>query len=264
MAYVDMITLGIDIGSIITKAALIRDRQLLEVYLQPTGHNVREAGRQAFERILSQARLESRQVAAVVTTGYGRNSFPLNHKAVTEITCHAAGAHFLAPQVRSVIDIGGQDAKALTMDSSGRVSNFVMNDKCAAGTGRFLEVMARALEISLEEMGVLSLKAAKAAGISSTCTVFAESEVISLLSRGEPRENIIAGLHASIAVRMASMGRRVGLSEPVMMTGGVAKNSGVVRALEKELGYALLIDNHAQVIGAIGAALMAIREFKAS
>jgi predicted CoA-substrate-specific enzyme activase len=264
MAYGDMITLGIDIGSISTKAALIRDQQILEVYLQPTGHNVPEAGRQAFERILSQARLDSRQVAAVVTTGYGRNSFPLSHKAVTEITCHAAGAYFLSPQVRSVIDIGGQDAKALTMDPSGRVSNFVMNDKCAAGTGRFLEVMARALEISLEEMGALSLKAARAAGISSTCTVFAESEVISLLSQGEPRENIVAGLHASIAVRMASMGRRVGLAEPVMMTGGVAKNSGVVRALEKELGFALQIDNHAQVIGAIGAALMAAKELKTS
>ncbi|MEK6655416.1 MAG: acyl-CoA dehydratase activase, partial [Thermodesulfobacteriota bacterium] len=171
--------------------------------------------------------------------------------------CHAAGARFLDPSVRSLIDIGGQDSKAVVMDGNGKVVNFTMNDKCAAGTGRFLEVMARALEADLDEFGELSLKAERPANISSLCTVFAESEVISLISKGETRENIIAGIHEAIASRVAAMANRIGLAAPVMMTGGVARNIGVVRALEKAIGMSVVVSPHAQVAGAIGAASLA-------
>jgi (R)-2-hydroxyacyl-CoA dehydratese activating ATPase len=178
-------------------------------------------------------------------------------RVVTEITCHAAGARFLDPSVRSLIDIGGQDSKAIVMDAQGKVVNFAMNDKCAAGTGRFLEVMARALEADLDEFGALSLKAEHPAKISSLCTVFAESEVISLIAKGETRENIIAGIHEAIASRVSAMANRIGLTPPLMMTGGVARNIGVVRALEKVIGMAVTVSPHAQLTGAIGAAAIA-------
>ena len=155
------------------------------------------------------------------------------------------------------IDIGGQDSKVIAMDATGRVTDFAMNDKCAAGTGRFLEVMARALEVDLDAFGEMSLKADQPAAISSLCTVFAESEVISLIARGERRENIIAGIHESIGSRVIAMAKRVGIVEPIMMTGGVAKNIGVVRALEKKSGKSIRVFASAQVNGAIGAALIA-------
>jgi predicted CoA-substrate-specific enzyme activase len=171
--------------------------------------------------------------------------------------CHAAGAHFLNPRIRSIIDIGGQDSKAILVDEKGKVKNFVMNDKCAAGTGRFLEVMARALEVNLDEFGTMSLKSRQPSKISSLCTVFAESEVVSLIARGEKRQDIIAGIHESIAARVSSMIARVGVKEPVMVTGGVARNIGVVKALEKKLGVKIEVSPYAQVNGAIGAAILA-------
>ena len=252
-----MITAGIDIGSISVKAVLMHGRQLLTAHVQLSGYNAAMAGQTAYDQVLARAGLQASRVSRVVTTGYGRNRFPLDHKPITEITCHAAGARFLDPGVRSVIDIGGQDAKVMVMDANGRVINFVMNDRCAAGTGRFLEVMARALEIDLEAMGRLSLTAERAAAISSTCAVFAESEVISLIAAGETRPGIIAGIHASIAARVASMCGRAGLIAPVMMTGGVAENRGVVAALEATLAQSIKVDENAQITGAIGAALLA-------
>ncbi len=170
--------------------------------------------------------MTAREIVRIVATGYGRKSVAIADKAVTEIMCHAAGARFLDPSVRSLIDIGGQDSKAVVMDENGRVTNFAMNDKCAAGTGRFLEVMARALEADLDEFGELSLKAERPAKISSLCTVFAESEVISLIAKGETRENIIAGIHEAIASRVSAMASRIGLAAPVMMTGGWPGTSG--------------------------------------
>jgi predicted CoA-substrate-specific enzyme activase len=178
-------------------------------------------------------------------------------KAITEITCHAMGAYYLDPMVRSVIDIGGQDSKAIAVNDRGSPLNFAMNDKCAAGTGRFLEVMARALEVDLDNFGEFSLKAEHPSPISSLCTVFAESEVISLISRGEQRENIIAGIHESIAARVVAMANRVGFKTRIMMTGGVAKNIGVVRALEQKIGQKIEVSQKSQVTGAIGAAMIA-------
>jgi predicted CoA-substrate-specific enzyme activase len=171
--------------------------------------------------------------------------------------CHATGARYLNPLIRSIIDIGGQDSKAILLDDRGKVANFAMNDKCAAGTGRFLEVMARALEVDLDEFGRMSLKADLPARISSLCTVFAESEIISLIAKGEKRANIIAGIHESICVRVLAMANRIGIKSPVMMTGGVAKNIGVVRAFEKAIGSPIEVSDYAQVNGAIGAALLA-------
>ena len=252
-----MITLGIDVGSITTKAAVIEDGRLISAKVISTGYNAQGAGAKIYEAILTEAGLGAAAVDKIISTGYGRNSINFAHKTVTEITCHAAGAHYLNPAVRSIIDIGGQDSKAIVLDENGGVKDFAMNDKCAAGTGRFLEVMARALEIDINDFGGVSLKADMPAKISSLCTVFAESEVISLISKGEKRENIIAGIHESIAARVVAMAGRIGLSAPLMMTGGVAKNKGVVRALENKTGYAIEVSEKAQVTGAIGAALIA-------
>jgi (R)-2-hydroxyacyl-CoA dehydratese activating ATPase len=251
-----MISVGIDVGSISAKAVLLEDGRLKGSRLILTGYHAGRAGQTVFNDLLEALGMSADQVDAIVATGYGRNSVDFAHKAVTEITCHAAGAHFQDPEVRCVIDIGGQDSKAIALDVEGRVKDFAMNDKCAAGTGRFLEVMARALEVDLDAFGELSLKADQPASISSLCTVFAESEVISLIAKGVSRENIIAGIHASIGARVIAMARRVGLTEPLMMTGGVAKNIGVVKALEYRAGLALRVSKYAQVNGAIGAALI--------
>ena len=252
-------TVGIDIGSITAKAAVMRDGVLLGTRVIFTGYNSEAAGRRVFDELLGELGLAAAAIGGIVATGYGRKSVTFADKAVTEIMCHAAGAHYLDPSIRSLIDIGGQDSKAVVMDEKGRVKNFTMNDKCAAGTGRFLEVMARALEADLDEFGSLSLKAERPAQISSLCTVFAESEVISLIAKGESRENIIAGIHAAIASRVWAMANRIGLAAPVMMTGGVARNIGVVRALETAIGMSVTVSPHAQVNGAIGAACLAGR-----
>ncbi len=252
-----MLTAGIDIGSITTKAAVLDGGKILGTRVIFTGYSAEAAGRKVYDELLEALGLENSAVAKKVSTGYGRNSVKFTDKALTEITCHGAGAHHLNPGIRSIIDIGGQDSKVIVLDEQGKVKNFAMNDKCAAGTGRFLEVMARALEVDLDGFGALSLKADHPARISSLCTVFAESEVISLISKGERRENIIAGIHESIAVRVSAMANRVGIAPPVVITGGVAKNIGVVRALEKKLGLPVQVSEYAQVNGAIGAAVLA-------
>lgn len=254
-----MLTIGIDVGSITAKAAVVRDGVVISDKLILTGYNARHAGEQVFETIIDDLGITASSIEKIISTGYGRNSVTIADKAVTEITCHAKGAHHLNPAVRSVIDIGGQDSKAIAVDETGSVIDFAMNDKCAAGTGRFLEVMARALEVDIDNFGQFSIKADQPAKISSLCTVFAESEVISLISKGEKRENIIAGIHESIAARVVAMANRTGLKAPIMMTGGVAKNIGVVKALEKKLGQPLDVSPQSQVTGAIGAALLAQR-----
>jgi len=252
-----MITVGIDVGSITAKAAVVIDGEVVADKVILTGYNARHAGEQVFESIIQALGVEAAAIGGIIATGYGRNSVAIADKAVTEITCHAMGAHHLNPAVRSVIDIGGQDSKAIAVDDSGSVKDFAMNDKCAAGTGRFLEVMAKALEVELDHFGQFSIKADQPSKISSLCTVFAESEVISLIAKGEKRANIIAGIHESIAARVVAMAGRTGLKAPIMMTGGVAKNIGVVKALERKLGQPIEVSPLSQVTGAIGAALLA-------
>ena len=222
-----MISIGIDIGSITAKAAVFSDGKILATKVIFTGYSVDSAGKRILEEVLEIAGINRDTVDKIVSTGYGRKSVTFADKVITEITCHGAGAHYTNSEIRTVIDIGGQDSKALAIDPDGRVKDFAMNDKCAAGTGRFLEVMARALEADLDKFGDMSLKAEKPSKISSLCTVFAESEVISLISKGETRENIIAGIHESVASRVSALANRVGIHEPVMMTGGVAKNIGL-------------------------------------
>jgi (R)-2-hydroxyacyl-CoA dehydratese activating ATPase len=252
-----MITAGIDIGSITAKAAVLNDGKILGTRVLFTGYNAKQAGRMVLDELIREIDMSMDAINAVVSTGYGRNSVDFADKAITEITCHGTGAHFIDPEIRFIVDVGGQDSKVIRIDETGRVLDFAMNDKCAAGTGRFLEVMARALEVDLDAFGPLSLQADAASKISSICTVFAESEVISLISKGETRENIIAGIHDAAASRISAMARRVGIVPPVMMTGGVAKNIGAVQALENRLETPIRVSPHAQVNGAIGAAILA-------
>jgi predicted CoA-substrate-specific enzyme activase len=252
-----MIAVGIDVGSITAKAAAVIDGEVVANKLIATGYNARLAGERVFDGIIHTLGIKATAVGKIIATGYGRNSVAIADKSVTEITCHAMGAHHLNPAVRSVIDIGGQDSKAIAVSEAGSVKDFAMNDKCAAGTGRFLEVMAKALEVDIDNFGHFSIKADCPSTISSLCTVFAESEVISLISRGEKRENIIAGIHESIAARVVAMANRTGLKAPIMMTGGVAKNVGVVKALERKLGLPIEVSPQSQLTGAIGAALLA-------
>ena len=252
-----MLTIGIDVGSITTKAAVVVDGELKVSKIGSTGYDAKRAAGEVFDQVLESLKLNRSDIQGIVSTGYGRNNVSFADKAITEITCHAAGAYYIDPTVRSVVDIGGQDSKVILLNDKGRVLDFAINDKCAAGTGRFLEVMARALEIELEHFGEMSLKAQAPSQISSLCTVFAESEVISLIAKGERRENIVAGIHDAIGARVASMAKRVGIVPPVMMTGGVAKNAGLAKALENRLMQKIMIAESAQVVSAIGAALLA-------
>lgn len=252
-----MIFAGIDIGSITAKAALIKDDQLIKTHIIKTGYDIQTAGQRVFNELLAKANISKDEVKAIIATGYGRNSVDFADKALTEIICHGAGAYFLNPKIRGIIDVGGQDSKAILLDNTGQVSNFSMNDKCAAGTGRFIEVMANALELELDQLGEFSLKADTPSKISSLCTVFAESEVISMIAKQEKRENIIAGIHESAAARIATLATKINIKEPVMMTGGVAKNKGMVKALEDRLKCKIIVSESAQENGAIGAAVLA-------
>ncbi|MEE9199757.1 MAG: acyl-CoA dehydratase activase, partial [Dehalococcoidia bacterium] len=220
------------------------------------------AARACMEATMVEAGVGQDELEFIVTTGYGRSLVSFGHKNVTEISCHARGAHYLFPEVRTVIDIGGQDSKVISLDGEGRVAGFNMNDKCAAGTGRFLEVLARALGVALEDMGRLSLSSTAPAQVSSLCTVFAESEIVSLSAQGSSQVDIIAGLHEAIGRRLQSLVKGVGVRPRVMMSGGVAKNQGVVRVLERLLGTEIIIPDEPQIVGALGAALYALEEVK--
>jgi (R)-2-hydroxyacyl-CoA dehydratese activating ATPase len=248
---------GIDIGSNTAKAVVLEDGKIAGTSLVMTGHNSRVAGRRALDLALKEAGVEERDLERVIATGYGRLSADFADEQVTEITCHARGAHWRMPEARTVIDLGGQDSKAIAVDERGKVTDFVMNDKCAAGTGRFLEVMAAALEIDLDQLGAVSLESEEPAQISSVCTVFAESEVVSRVAEGASKMDIVAGIHQAIASRISAMANRISSSGLVVMTGGVARNIGVVRALEKRLDTGITVPEMPQHTGALGAALIA-------
>lgn len=252
-----MITGGIDIGSATTKVVIMRDEEVISYSILPTGVNGRMAAEKAFENALRSAGIEMSDVNGIVATGYGRIRAPFTDKRVTEITCHARGVLHEFKNAGTVIDIGGQDSKVINIGPSGKVIDFMMNDRCAAGTGRFLEVTANALGVNINEMGVLALKSSNPLKISSMCTVFAESEVISLLAQGESRKDIISGLHDSISERIISMLNRINVHGEIVFTGGVAKNSGIIKVLEKKLSTKVKIPKEPQISGAIGAALIA-------
>lgn len=257
---------GVDIGSLTAKTVILDlESNILAYNVIREGIVDQEAAEKSLKKALAAAHLKQEQLAAMVTTGYGRSmvKFGGGGRNVTEITCHARGMHFVIPEARTLIDMGGQDTKAIKMNEKGDVVNFIMNDKCAAGTGRFLEVMAGALKVKLEDMGSLSLQSDNSERISSVCTVFAESEVISLVAQGHLKKDIIAGIHMAVANRVAGMTRNVGVQPPVAMSGGVAKNQGIVKALESALHTQLTLPPEPQIIGALGAALYALDDAKA-
>jgi len=255
-------TIGIDIGSASSKVVILVDGREIAA-AQTVQFGTGSTGPQrALEQALEEADIALEDASAIVATGYGRMKCEYTDKQFSEISCHAKGIAHVLPGARTIIDIGGQDAKAIRLDAGGMVQQFMMNDKCAAGTGRFLEVMARVMEVPLEEMQDWHDKAQAPAPISSTCTVFAESEVISQLSMGTPKADIIAGVHRSVANKASGLAHRVGVQELIVMSGGVAQNSGVVKALAAELGMPVEVAPNPQTIGALGAALYAYESAK--
>jgi predicted CoA-substrate-specific enzyme activase len=253
--------LGVDIGSLTVKVILLNaDMKWMSRAVAPSGYGGQEAAEALVARLLQETQLTAPDVAYTVVTGYGRVRFTTADEELSEISCHARGAFHLSPVVRTVIDIGGQDSKAIRLSPSGRVLDFAMNDKCAAGTGRFLEVMATALAVPIAELGALAERSQNPVSISSTCTVFAESEAISHMARGVAKQDVAAGLHRAIASRVLGLAARVGLEPDVMLTGGVALNIGVVGALGELSRQHIRVADDPQTVGALGAALYALHK----
>jgi predicted CoA-substrate-specific enzyme activase len=249
---------GIDSGSTSTNAVIIDDKKnIISFTTVPTGVKVAESAREALDEALQKAGLEMKHISKIVATGYGRERISIKTKDVTEITCHAKAAYFLSPSVRTIIDIGGQDSKVIRLDENGNVIDFVMNDKCAAGTGRFIEMMAQSLQLSLEEMSTYGLKWDEDIAISSMCSVFAQSEVVSLIASDKKLEDIVHGINSSIASKVIALAKRGKLERDFMMTGGVARNIGVVRAVEEKLDAEVIMPEEPDICGALGAALIA-------
>jgi len=255
-----MITAGVDVGAATAKTAIISDGKILSYAVIPTGDSVARAAEKVTRAALEQAGLSMADLSFVISTGYGRNGVAFANKTASEIICHAKGVNLLMPAARTVIDIGGQDSKVIGVRENGTVSDFVMNDKCAAGTGRFLEVMAGVLGLDIEEMGPISCTSKEPCPISNTCTIFAETEMVSLRAEGRTREDLVAGIHKAVASRVVVMGKTVGYREQVVFTGGVAKNTGVKNSLEAGIGLPILIPEEPQIMGALGAALLAKAE----
>lgn len=256
---------GVDVGSTQTKAVIVDEAgAIVGRSLTDTGANVVKAAQSAFDVALADAGLEERDVEYVIGTGYGRYRVTFGNTQVTEISCHGRGAAHMFPGTRTVVDMGGQDTKAIRVNPSGEIDDFCMNDKCAAGTGRFLGAASMALDIPLPELGDTALRSQKPVKISTTCTVFAESEVLAWLGKGKKIEDILWGVHTSIAVRTIGLLRRVGIDEQVTFTGGVSRNPAMVKALEDRLGVELNVSEESHYMGALGAALFALDHIRAS
>lgn len=250
---------GVDVGSTQTKAVVMEESAGIAARaLVDTGANVMKAAETAFHLACRDAQIEPHDVGFVVGTGYGRYKITFGNAQMTEISCHARGASYIFPSTRTVIDMGGQDAKAISIGPDGQVVDFVMNDKCAAGTGRFLANAADVMGISLDEVGPLSLEGTRPVKLTTVCTVFVESDILSYLSMGKKPSDILRGVHLAIAKRTISLARRVSIEPEVTMTGGVARNLGMVKALEEVLDTKLQVSPDAHFMGAIGAALFAL------
>jgi predicted CoA-substrate-specific enzyme activase len=248
---------GIDIGSAASKAVILNEEKIIAAHTIETGPESQGTAEAVMEGILDRSGLIQKNISFLVATGYGRINVPWAQEIITEIACHARGVHYLFPKARTVLDMGGQDCKAIRVDDTGHHIAFSMNDKCAAGTGRFLEVMAAQLKVPLQEIGPLSLEATEDTKISNICTVFARSEVARHLRRGTPKANILGGLHAATADRAFGLLKRVGLEPDFVISGGIAKNIGVVRRVEERVGLPAFISEDPQIIGALGAAIFA-------
>ncbi|HVC19073.1 MAG TPA: acyl-CoA dehydratase activase [Vicinamibacterales bacterium] len=250
---------GVDVGSTQTKAVILDETgRIVGRALRPTGANVIRAAEEAFHEALASGDLREEEVEYVVGTGYGRYKVTFGNTQVTEISCHGRGAVHMFPGTRTVIDMGGQDTKAIRVRASGEIVDFCMNDKCAAGTGRFLGAASSALDIPLDDLGPTALRGERPVKISTTCTVFAESEVLSWLGKGKKIEDILLGVHQSIATRSVGLLRRVGVEEEVTFTGGVARNLAMIRALDERLGLKVNVSEESHFMGALGAALFAL------
>ena len=263
-----MFSCGIDIGSVSTEALILKEKdktsndrfEICSYIIGRTGSDIKKASETIFNEALIKANIQKNDIKSIVATGYGRKNIDFANKDITEITCHASGVLAIFPDVKTIIDIGGQDSKVIKIDEfTKKPIDFLMNDKCAAGTGRFLEVMAKALDIELENFGNIFSDTKEKIEITSTCTVFAESEIVSLIGHGIDKGRIVKGLLYSVADRIISMISRLGLEEPVCLTGGVAKNTGILGALEEKLDTKLLIPFEPQITGALGAAVLALK-----
>ena len=258
---------GIDVGSTTTKAVIIEAdheniiNRIVGRKVIKTGHNHSDSARMCLEGALDQADVAFSDILNIVGTGYGRNNIPFAGGKSTEIFCHAAGAKFYYPNATTIIDIGGQDSKVIKMGNTGKVYDFSMNEKCAAGTGRFIEVICHVLGLDIKEAGKLSMNASKELSISSMCTVFAESEVISKIANGDSREDILRALNNAIADRVISMGKRIGIATDIVMTGGVARNIGIRKSFEKKLESEVFVPDDPQTVGALGAAIKACEDY---
>ena len=256
---------GVDVGSTQTKAVIIDEqRGIVSHCLTDTGANVMRAAEKAFEGALRDGDLREEEVEYVVGTGYGRYKVTFGNAQVTEISCHGRGAVQMFPKTRTVVDMGGQDTKAIRVSPAGEIVDFCMNDKCAAGTGRFLGAASSALDIPLDQLGPTALQGERPVKISTTCTVFAESEVLSWLGKGKKIEDILLGVHQSIAARSAGLLRRVGIEEEVTFTGGVARNLAMIETLNDRLGVKVNVSEESHFMGALGAALFALDHILAS
>jgi len=253
-----MIVAGCDVGSLTAKAVILKDGRLAGSALVAASSSPESSGRTVLELAAAQAGVSLEEIACCVGTGYGRKHLPFAQAVESEIACHGRGAVWQAPEIRTVVDIGGQDAKAIKVDAEGRVVQYAYNDKCASGTGRFLEIIAEALDIRLDDLGRIAARSTETLTLSNQCVVFAETEIISLVNQGREVPDIVQALHQAVANRAASLARSIVVLPPATMTGGVARNEGMFRALGKALGVELLRVEHPQINGAIGAALFAM------
>jgi predicted CoA-substrate-specific enzyme activase len=249
----------VDIGSTASKAVIMMDGRIAALVTGPSTTNPSRTAREIFSRALADAGVSEGAVAFTVGTGYGRTQVPFASRNISEITCHGRGAHYLLPSARTVIDIGGQDTKVISIDDRGNLMDFVMNDKCAAGTGRFLEAMSRSMEVPLKDFEMLYAREGEPCVITNMCSVFAESEVINLINDGVAMQRIVKGLLLSLANRVSALAGRLGVADTVVLTGGVAKSGGVRDAVSRKLGAVLgRFDGFdPQLVGALGAALVA-------
>lgn len=259
-----MYVLGIDIGSTSSKAVIMNHDKAMIASAVVTGGAGSTGTARVMDEVFLKSGLSWEDISRTVATGYGRIAFQKANNQISEISCHALGVHHLFPSARTIIDIGGQDMKAISITTEGMVTKFIMNDKCAAGTGRFLEVMARVLETDVSQLDTLAKQADTIVDVSNTCAVFAESEVISRLASGVRTANVAAGVHQSVARRVVGLATRVGVNSPVVLTGGVAKNGAIADALSRELKEDILVSPNCQITGALGAALIALKEINAT
>ncbi|UCH94846.1 MAG: 2-hydroxyglutaryl-CoA dehydratase [Candidatus Aminicenantes bacterium] len=257
-------SIGIDIGSTSSELVIMNEnKEIIYQEMVLTGGNVKQTGEILLQRSLEAAGLDSDQVLSIISTGYGRKNLDFASTDKTEISCYARGAFFINPNARTIIDIGGQDSKVISLDDTGKIRNFTMNDKCAAGTGKFLEMICRRFDIEMEQMGPLSLQSGKDVAISSICAVFAESEAISLISSGETVEDVFNGAHKALCERIAGMVERVDTIDEVLFCGGVARNIGMRKQLGEALGKTLHIPEMPEYVGAVGAALIGLNNKRA-